>query len=580
MADLDLIKSKLDIVDVVLSYLPDLKKAGANYKTNCPFHNEKTPSFMVNPSLQLFKCFGCGKAGDAITFIKEIERVEFKEAIQIAAERAGVDISQNNQYQNNVLKKLKERIIEANTLAAKFFNYILSTHKSGKAGRDYAQKRGIDAARISKFVIGYAPNKTDNLKKFLLSKGFTEKELLEFGLLVERDKKLIDKFRHRLMQPVFSTKGEVIGFSGRYIGTFKDAPKYLNSPETPVYKKNQILYGLYHAKDSIRKNGFVILEEGNIDVLSSHRVGIENIVAPLGTAFTENQAALLKKYTDTVYFCFDTDNAGIAALTRGIGILENTGLKYKVINIDNFQDPDDLISKSPELWSEKVSAPVDAVEYLINRFAKAQNLSTSEGKNNFAEQIVPVLRSIKNPISFAHYLNEVSMLVDVNAQIFEERFISKPTFRQNKSTIQQVESVLYSKTMPENEVKLLSFIIQNFKKINIKNFVPEVFSDSRLKQIFTDIEQNFHGDNISEVALMLSEDIKEIFSELVLKDLTRYKSAVETAQRLYSSLLEKYLRKEILNLRKKVATDDEEAIGELASKTKELKSLLQKFRSK
>ncbi len=579
MADLDLIKSKLDIVDVVLSYLPDLKKAGSNFKTHCPFHNEKTPSFMVNPSLQLFKCFGCGKVGDAITFIKEIERVEFKEALQIAAERAGVDITQNNQYQNNELKKQKERILEANTLTAKLFNYILSTHKSGKVGRDYAQKRGIDAARISKFLIGYAPNKTDNLKKFLLSKGFTEKELFEFGLLVERDKKFIDKFRHRLMQPVFSTKGEIIGFSGRYIGTFKDAPKYLNSPETPVYKKNQILYGLYHAKDSIRKNGFVILEEGNIDVLSSHRVGIENIVAPLGTAFTENQAVLIKKYTDTVYFCFDTDEAGIAALVRGIGILEDAGLKYKVINIDNFQDPDDLISKSPDLWIEKVGSPVDAVEYLIARFTKGQNLSTSEGKNNFAEKIVPVLRSIKNPISFSHYLNEVSVLVDVNPKIFEERFISKTASYKNKSTKNQEESVLYPKTMPENELKLLSFIIQNFKKIDAENFVPEVFSDSRLKELFIEIKRNLKSDNFSEVALALNDELKTIFSELVLKDLTGYKSVVETAKKLYSTLLEKYLRREILNLRKKVATDDEKTINELALKTKELKSLLQKIRS-
>jgi DNA primase len=252
LADIELIKSKLDIVDIVGSYI-ELKRAGGLYKANCPFHSEKTPSFTVNPSMQIFKCFGCGKAGDAIKFIQEYERIDFKEALKIAAEKAGVQIDTYSNTQNTITKEQKERFYKANTLAASYYSYILKQHIAGKGAREYALKRQISIKEIEKFKFGFAPANNSNLKNFMLKKGYAEKELVELGLCIDRDGTILDKFRNRLVQPILDINGNILGFSGRYLGQSENAPKYLNSSESIVYKKNELLYDIFNAKTEITK---------------------------------------------------------------------------------------------------------------------------------------------------------------------------------------------------------------------------------------------------------------------------------------------------------------------------------------
>jgi DNA primase len=551
MTDIELVKSKLDIVDVISSYVPSVKRAGANFKGLCPFHNEKTSSFMINPSLQIFKCFGCGKAGDVIKFIEEIERVEFPEALRISAERAGIELKGGSMKKDEKLEKEKKRLIEANTLTAKFYNYILKTHDAGKEGRDYAQKRGIDSERITDFLVGFAPNQQVALKKFLLSKDFNEKELIKFGLLVERNGRVIDKFRNRLMQTIFNVKGEVVGFSGRYIGTSKEAPKYLNSPETLVYKKNELLYGLYNGKEALRSQKFAIMVEGNIDILSSHRVGVKNIIAPLGTAFTLNQAKLLKRFVDEVYFCFDTDEAGLKALIRGVEIIEQAGLTHKVIDINPYQDADELIIKAPGEWSKRVEEAGNTFEYLIKKLSEGLDLGRSDGKSKFEKRFMPILMSIKDTVTKYHFAKEVSIMLEVPENVILEKIDTKKFTAKEQS--EPVFLLKKSSKNDELESYLLSIITQLDPPIK-QTVIPEYFQNDLNKKIFVYIKENSIKD-FKKLESELNDVEKEKFESILMKDLSSIKDVQKELKSIIDRLKKGYLELEAMKLRHKLKTD-------------------------
>lgn len=573
MADIEEIKSKLDIVDVIASYVPELKKAGANYKACCPFHLEKSPSFTVNPSLQIFKCFGCGKAGDVIKFIEEIERVEFAEALKISAEKAGVELSNNISPANQKEKKDKENLLRANSLTAKFYNFILLQHKSGKKGLEYAtKKRLIDIERIKEFVVGYAPAQPTNLKNFLISKGFLESDLLKWGLLVERNGKTIDKFRDRLIQPIFNLKGEVVAFSGRYLGSAKEAPKYLNSPETPVYKKNEMLYGLYQAKDYLKENNFLIIVEGNIDILSSHRVGIGNIIAPLGTAFTNNQAKLIKRFSEYVYFCFDTDTAGRKALIRGLGIAEEIELKHKVIDITGFQDADDLIKADPNLWLEKIKEAQQTMDYLINIFTRDQDMGSAEGKTNFEYNILPCLALLKDEVLFNHYRKAIASILEVSEEYIDNK-ARKGQLKPSKS-LQLEESTTFTTTerkinIDSKEKLLLEYLIA-LDKFDTLSFEPENFLTD-VAQLYELFLQNTNvGFEVIEEKVPL--ELKKIFEEIVIngQSIEVNDNTIKETNRLAAMVRKSFLRSP-KNNKRALDPEDPEYIKIYDQKRNELK---------
>ncbi len=578
MSDIENVKAKLDIVEVIGSYVPDLKRAGANYKACCPFHQEKTPSFMVNPSLQIYKCFGCGKAGDVINFIQEIERLEFPDALRLAAEKAGVTLENNNFSKDSKLEEEKKRIVEANTLAAKFYNYILKTHKTGKPGREYAQKRQIDARRIEDFLIGFAPNSRTNLKKFLTSKGFSEQELIKWGLLVEREKSIIDKFRNRLLQPIFNLRGDIIGFSGRYIGESKFAPKYLNSPETLVYKKNEILYGIFQAKETMRKENFVIIVEGNIDILSSHRAGIKNIIAPLGTAFTLNQAKLIKRFCEQIYFCFDTDDAGTKALIRGLELAEIIGLEHKVVDITGFQDADELICKVPDEWEKRVKSAKNTVEYLIEKLSSDLDLNALDGKTTFDKKIFPVLKSIKNEVELSHYIKEVAMILEIDEEILREKLKKGASLRlapQEDSDKSEIPSS--SKTIsPVQKIEryFLSLLIQTDSISKFKDLNESFFKDEVCKKIFVEYYKAGDNKDLLKISQFLDEDSKKSLEDMLMFDATEIKYLDKELENVYSRMQKRSVRNEILSLKRLLNLEPEN--DELLSR---LNNLIIKFKN-
>jgi len=493
------IKSKLDIVSVVQQYVPNLKRSGNNYFGLCPFHKEKTPSFSVNSELGLFKCFGCGEGGDVIKFLQSIEGLDFPKALELSAQKAGVTLNRTVSKEHLKIKEEKDTILQANKLAAKLFSYILLKHPAGEMGRKYIQKRKFKNEQIKDFGIGYAPKSFDNLKQFLNKKGYKDQDLVKWGLLVEKNGKIYDKFRGRLMFTIINHQGDIVGFSGRKIFEDDLGPKYLNSPETLVYKKSQTLFGLYQAKEFIRKENFVILVEGQPDLITSHSVGVKNVVAPLGTALTPDQLKLLKRYTDKIYFAYNSDEAGQKALIRSYQLAEAQNLESYVIEIKGFKDVDELINGGGN-WQKIVSDPTDVINYFIDQLAAKYDFSNPRAKAKYISEIVGYISNIKNPVAVADYIRKVSEKADVdqgiindevNKRISEGKKDSSNQSSQEKQEDQHLRSSplptegTIQRTMIENLIiEFIALISQNKEYSVDEKFIEKILGSGNGYQLY------------------------------------------------------------------------------------------------
>ncbi|HLD03466.1 MAG TPA: DNA primase [Candidatus Dojkabacteria bacterium] len=415
-SQIDDIKARLDIVTVVQEYVPNLKRSGRNFFGLCPFHQEKTPSFSVNSELGLFKCFGCGKGGDVIRFLEEIEGLEFPKALELAAKKAGVELKREYNYENKKHHQEKQKILFTNNLAAEYYYYVLMEHDTGAPGREYLKKRKLTTEVVKKFKLGYAPINYDNLKKYLNKKGFKEQELVKWGLLVDKNGKIYDKFRNRLLFPILNHQGDVVGFSGRIVEEKELGPKYLNSPETPVYSKSKLLYGLYQGKETIRKKNFAILVEGNIDVLSSHVDGVANIVAPLGTAITIDQLQLLHRYCDKVYLAFDNDEAGHKALIRAIELAQQVNLKVSALNLGKFKDVDDLINSGAD-WKKVIASNKEVIPHLMHVLKNRFDMAKASEKTEYVKQMLLYIAKITDNIMILEYVKTLGEFVSIEENI-------------------------------------------------------------------------------------------------------------------------------------------------------------------
>ncbi len=410
MDDTELIKQKINVVDLLQEYLP-LKKSGVNYKTPCPFHNEKTPSLMVSPERGIWHCFGCGKGGDIFKFIMEKEGWEFVEALEYLAKKAGITLKRKKAQGTD--KKL--RIFEANEKAAQFFNYILTTHPLGKNALEYLLSRGLTEETIKEFNLGYAPNSWESLTSFLKKKGFNVSELVEAGLTVDSQRGGYDRFRGRITFPLVDVKGQIRGFSGRVLGSGE--PKYLNTPQTIVFNKGELLFGLDLAKSFVRDEKFIILTEGEMDAILSYQSGVKNVVASKGTALTMDQIELIKKYTDTVVLCFDKDIAGDSASRRGIEMAESSGLTIKVVDLPEGKDPAELVLKDPQAWKKAVEDAQSIYDYYLSSVQKRFDVKDSGGKRKIAAELLPIWSKITDPITFEHYLQKLSALLGTDEKV-------------------------------------------------------------------------------------------------------------------------------------------------------------------
>ena len=381
-----------DIVDVVGSYVNLSKKSGANYFGLCPFHNERTPSFAVNPSGQFYHCFGCGKGGGVINFIMEVENLSYPDAVRLLAERAGMQVPEDSYDRDS---KKRARMLALNKDAARFFYEELGTPEGQKAVH-YMQERGISPQIAKRFGLGCAPDSWDSLLKAMAQKGYSEKELFDAGL-VKRGQRggFYDTFRNRLMFPVIDVRGDVIGFSGRILSG--DGAKYMNSPDTLVYNKSRNLFGLNLAKKS--KSGYLLLVEGNVDVVSLHQAGFDSAVASLGTALTAEQARLMSRYTSEIILCYDADEAGQKAAQRAIGLLEKLDMKVRVLRIPDAKDPDEYLKKKgADAFRNLLTGSEDQVDYRLNSVKAKYDLGTDAGKVGFLKEATELLATLPGPV--------------------------------------------------------------------------------------------------------------------------------------------------------------------------------------
>ncbi len=404
-----------DIVDVVGSYVKLTKRSGANMFGLCPFHSEKTPSFSVSPDKQIYHCFGCGKGGSVINFIMEMENLSFPDAVEFLARRAGLEVPDDKPDES---RRLRERMLDLNKEAARFFHQqLLSEH--GRIAQDYIIKRQIGPAMVKNFGLGYAPDSWDSLIKAMKAKGFSENEMFKAGLVRQGKKpgSYYDAFRSRLMFPVIDVRGAVIGFSGRILGDGE--PKYLNSPETLVFNKSRNLFALNLAKKS--KSGYIILTEGNIDVVALHQAGFDSAVASLGTSLTPEQARLISRYVNEVIIAYDNDGAGQKASQRAIGILEKLDLKVRVLQLQGAKDPDEYIkAKGADAFKLLLEKTENHVEYRLENVKRNFDLSVSEQKVEYLKQAAAVIAELHSAVEREVYAMRVAELAGVSSAVVTE----------------------------------------------------------------------------------------------------------------------------------------------------------------
>jgi len=426
------LKENVDIVDLVSDYL-ELKKSGNRYKGLCPFHSEKTPSFFVNPDNNFYHCFGCGAGGDSINFVMEIENLTFVESIKMLAERTGMELPDLSDQQRQFYKE-REQLFSLNELAARFYNYLLTETEMGKGALNYLKERGFNKADIEKFNLGYAADEWQFVLNFLQKKGFNIDLIKKAGLISEgKNNSHYDKFRNRVIFPIFNNRGEVIAFGGRILETEASyGPKYLNSPETPIFSKKKNLYGLHLAKDSIREDNSCIIMEGYTDVIQAHKNGFKNSIASLGTAFTEEQAKLIHRYAENAYIAYDADTAGNKATLRGLDILSSTGINVKVIQLKEGSDPDQLLkNEGKELFNKFIEEAVNLIDFKINMIIKNKNLSEPGIRKKVLRSIVELLSKVKDNLEREIYIERAAAKTNFKAEVLAAEVDKE--FKENKS---------------------------------------------------------------------------------------------------------------------------------------------------
>lgn len=398
------IRTRNDIVDVISSYVP-LKKKGSNYFGLCPFHNEKSPSFSVTREKQMYHCFGCGASGNVFTFVMEYENYTFPEALQHLAQRAGMELKTRElSPEEKRQADYKSLLRQMNKDAANYFYYLLS-QKQGQAARNYLEQRQLSNETIKKFGLGYSDKYSDDLYRYLKSKGYKDEDLKNSGLVTIDEKGATDKFWNRVMYPIMDVNNKVIGFGGRVLGDGK--PKYLNSMETKLFDKSRNLYGLNYARTTRRSE--MIICEGYMDVIALHQAGFTNAVASLGTALTSNQASLLKRYTENVVLAYDSDEAGVKAALRAIPLLKDVGLSVRVLSMVPYKDPDELIKAlGAEEFEKRIREAKSSIMFEIDKISAEYNQNDPEDKTKFQKRVAKRLAYIKNGLERNNYIEAVA----------------------------------------------------------------------------------------------------------------------------------------------------------------------------
>ncbi len=518
---IDEIKNRLDIVEVIGSYIK-LQKAGVNFRAICPFHSEKKPSFFVSPARQIWHCFGCNSGGDIFRFIMKIEGVEFGDALRILAQRAGVELKrQTPEYAK--LKTERQRLYEICELTSLFFEKQLEASSVGKEAKRYLLGRGITEESIKKWRLGYSPDTWQGLSDFLVSKGYTKAEAERAGLSIKNERgSFFDRFRGRIIFPIFDLNSQVIGFGGR---VFKEKDKeeiakYVNTPNTLLYDKSRVLYGLDKAKLEIRRRENCVLVEGYTDVIMSHQAGILNVVATSGTALTPYQLKILKRYSENLILGFDMDVAGDSATKRGIDLAQSQGFNIKIVRLQAGKDAADIISKNPKEWETALAMAESILEFYFETAFSAKNPKTPEGKKEISKILLPILKRIPNQIEKSFWLQKLSKNLEVREEDLREE-LKKTKLSEEIYGLEPEELVdLPQKSRRELlEERLMVIVLKSGNKnLNLIEEKKNSYFSLKTQEILTNLKKdpNFSPEKLSpEVQnyfnyLSLEAEVEEI----------------------------------------------------------------------
>lgn len=580
------IKKRLDIVDFISQYLT-LKKAGVNYKAPCPFHQERTPSFMVSAEKQIFKCFGCGESGDVFSFLMKMEGLNFPEALEILANRTGIILEKSRskeEYQKE--KDSKSRLYKINKIAAQVYHKILLEHTLAEGARQYLKKRQINQQTIKEFMIGYAPNQPI-LEQFLQKRGFSNEELHQAGNP--------DRFKNRLIFPISDQMGNPVGFTGRVLNS-EDQPKYLNTPETSIFHKSRVVYALNITKSTVKESKSVIISEGQMDVISSYQAGIKNVVAASGTALTDDHLEILARYCQTVIFAFDEDLAGNNAAKKAISMAIAKGLNVKMILLpQGFKDIGEVVEKDPKLWQEISQKPISVLDWLINKtFSKYDRELTGIDKKEIAKEILPFLAIIPDQIEQDHYIRILAkklitgenIIIDALARIkksakpqkqYQQSISKKVSTEENllglllayPQMIDKIIAKIDYQDFLEEDIKQVYKLIQSCYTVNI---CSDKTNDGREKSC--DNQKNIHQCLNKKLPLAISNKVKSLTMEI---NVLFVDYPLEDIEKELQSNIKQILQNKKDRLKDKFAQaiKDAEAKGDL----KKVKTLLAEFQN-
>ena len=488
----DEIKARISIEDLAGEYL-ELKRTGRNFKALSPWTNERTPSFIISPDKQIWHDFSSGKGGDIFGFIMEVEGMNFREALEFLARKAGVEIETFDSKRSKEIAEKKERLRKILQISANFYQHMLVRNK--EALNYVFKNRKLSKEIVQEFKIGFAPNGQKTLTNFLLKKGFSMSDIRDAGLLNRFGG---DIFRNRMVIALQDSSGSPVGFTGRIIKDEPNAPKYLNTPQTLLYDKSSNIFGLSQAKNEIRKAGFVVVVEGNMDVISSHQAGVKNVVATAGTAMTVHHLKALGRFSNDVRLCFDSDQAGISATERAISLGQQAGVELSIITLNQSageaKDPDELIQKDLELWNDSISKPQPAIEWIFDQYEKRLNIATAVGKKEFSTIALKLVENLNDPVEKDFYIEQIAKRIGISKAILLGKFDEKPktTKPKRRIKIEKANDRFIDEYIYEDDLLALAIKEQKFAKM--------------LRKLQNNILHNDQRNKILEI--LKSEDIE------------------------------------------------------------------------
>ncbi len=570
----DEIKSRCNIVDVIGRVVP-LKKSGSNYKGVCPFHNEKTPSFVVSETKQIFTCFGCGATGDVLAFVKRYYNLDFRGAVEMLAREYGISLE--GAFRGN---KDKEELYEINRQAARFFYRAL--REGSNPGYTYMKSRGISEEILNKFGIGYADDSWDSLYDHLVSKGFKESKLMELGLISKSKERYFDKFRGRVIFPIMNTSGKVIGFGGRIIGDGE--PKYLNSQESSVFQKKYNLYGLNLSGKDVRNEDSIILVEGYMDVVSLYQHGVRNVSASLGTALTENQARLIKRYTKNVILSYDADQAGQNAALRGLDILYAEGCRARVLKVNDGKDPDEFIKKNGKpAFMELVKSALPYGDFKLSMAKSKYDISDEQQRIEFLKDAVDILKGM-NPIEADIYIKKLAEKTGISEGAIRFEYSGNNSQEKNarKHEAPGMNEEQEETEIPLLEQDLLKLMLLETRFAKLPDDMDEsIFTSSAGKTIYRrllELDDNTDYVDIGRIEDGLDEKTMEQFEIIKEKIIPRGREDIifsECIGRIRKRELKKREAKIIMQLS---MADEEENRNDIIKLTEQLMEIQKKIR--